>query len=175
MTAPAPHDGNRELRIVALSITVLSVVLGVYLFVQYSRVMSYVRSTIGYCAVGADGTENCVEPTRTPVWVSQALSPEECIDTALAWARECRGIKSMCDMYVEPVIRDCMASQDRAVYCDAIEPFAVTTYFGAAECRARGVRREVDKEACSNAYRAVASWCDRDRYDRGNGPAAAAP
>lgn len=157
---PAGYNGSRELWIVLGAVTAVSLLLGVYLFVQYSRVMGYVRQTIGYCAQLTEGDAACVEPTVVPPWQNRPYSPEECVDGVLQWARDCGGIKSMCDMYVEPVVHDCLQTQDRRLYCEAIAPFAVTTYFGASECRARGVRRDVDKEACANAYRAIASWCD---------------
>jgi hypothetical protein len=157
---PASHNGTRELLIVLGAVTAVSVLLGVYLFVQYSRVMGYVRGTIGYCSHLSDDDNTCIEPAVPPEWQTRAFSPEECVDGVLEWARGCHGIKSMCDMYVEPVIHDCLETQDRTIYCTAIAPFAVTTYFGASECRARGVRREVDKEACANAYRTIASWCE---------------
>jgi hypothetical protein len=155
-------SGGRGAMIVLGATLGASTLLAVYLFAQYSAMLSYVRATIGYCAVLEDGSRSCVEPPTPPPWKRDALTPEQCVDETLAWARDCHGIKSMCDMYVEAVIRDCMASQDRAVYCEAIAPFAETTYFGATECRARGVRRDVDKEACANAYRSIGAWCEEE-------------
>ncbi len=124
----------------------VSLVLAMVFFSGYSSVLSYVKTTLE-------------EPESPPAWDARALSPEECVDAALTWAEECQGIKSMCDMYVDHVMALCLGSQDRSTYCAAVEDTTATTRFGHGECGLRGTRRNVDAEACANAYRAIASYC----------------
>lgn len=123
----------------------LSVLMGCLFYWQYSKVLSYVRVTLE-------------EPETPLAWETRAHSPDECVGAALDWVAECEGIKAMCDMYIDRLIAMCMASDDRLEYCGAID--ASTTRFGHQECSVRGVRRNIDAEACSGAYRAIDSFCD---------------
>lgn len=167
MSPQALDPGTRSALKVLGAVFAVSTVLAFVLFWQYSRTLSYVRGSIGYCAHLADGQPpQCVPPLSPPAWTQRAFSPEECVDAAMGWAADCEGIKSMCDMYVEAVIRDCLTVGDRATYCDAIARVGETTEFGAVECRARGTRRDVDREACANAYRAIDAFCSDNRFER---------
>ncbi|MCB9532532.1 MAG: hypothetical protein H6698_01885 [Myxococcales bacterium] len=123
-----------------------STVLGVLFGYRYVEVMRYVRDTLDV-------------PTTPLAWDARPLSPDECVEQALTWASECHGIKSMCDAYVDRVIAMCLESQPRDAYCASVHDTAATTRFGYRECALRGVRRNLDAEACAQAYRAVASYC----------------
>ena len=123
----------------------LSVLLGGLFYWQYSSVLSYVRVTLE-------------EPETPLAWDERDLAPDECVAAAMDWVAGCSGIKTMCDMYVDQLIALCMAASDRSAYCGAID--ASTTRFGHQDCSVRGVRRNVDAEACSRAYRAIASYCE---------------
>jgi hypothetical protein len=155
MTEPAP-SGLRGAGIVLGLIFGVSTLLALYMFSRYSQTLSYVRSTIG-------DIDNGVMPQVEFPWASAELTPEECVDATLEWARQCTGIKSMCDMYVDRYMALCLESGDRNSFCHAIEGFTGTTEFGVPECRARGVLRNVDKEACAMAYRTVDGFCEVTR------------
>lgn len=133
--------------IVLGGVMLLATLLGVLFYVQYSRTMVYVKATLD-------------EPTEPLPWDERPLSAGECVDEAMAWASECRGVKAMCDMYVDHAIALCMRSQDRTAYCETVIVEAETARFGSAECRMRGVQRNVDAEACANAYKAILSYCE---------------
>lgn len=125
----------------------VSTLLGVVLLAQYSRTMAYVKRTID-------------EPQQPFVWESRQHTAEECIDATMAWAQDCRGVKSLCDMYVERYVGLCLESADRVEYCSAIGNAREDAHFGVEECRARGTQRHVNAEACANAYRTIASFCE---------------
>jgi hypothetical protein len=142
-------DGAGMIGAILLTTFTLSVLMGALFYRQYSKVLSYVRITLD-------------EPDGALVWDERPHSPDECIGAALDWVAGCDGIKSMCDMYVDRLIAMCMGSRVRTDYCDAID--ASTTQFGHQECSVRSVRRNVDAEACSRAYRAIDSFCDSLEY-----------
>lgn len=146
--SPVPAERSAQTAWIVLAVTFLcSTLLGVFFFAQYSAVLTYVRTTLE-------------EPERPHAWETRIFTPEECIDAAIAWTGECRGIKTMCDMYVDQVMVLCMESQPRVAYCEALGDRTMTTAFGAEECFARGTRRNVDAEACSAAYRFIDGFCD---------------
>jgi hypothetical protein len=150
---PANDSGWRGAGIVLGTIFGVSTLLATYMFWQYSKTLAYVRNTIG-------DPDRGLEPVIPQAWHARPLSPEECVDATLHWTRECVGIKTMCDMYVERVIGLCMDTQDRNEFCHAIVDDSFTTEFGVPECRARGVRRNVNKEACANSYRTIDAYCE---------------
>jgi hypothetical protein len=152
-TPPSDTEGWRGAGVVLGVIFTLSTLLALYMFSQYSRTMAYVRVTLG-------DPDRGVMPTETQPWDLAALSPEECVDATLTWTQNCRGIKTMCDMYVERVMGLCMDTQNREAFCMAIVDDTGTTEFGVAECRARGVQRNVNKEACANSYRTIDAYCE---------------
>lgn len=125
----------------------LSVLLGVTFLYQYLTTMRFIR-------------EHLNEPATPHAWSVTPLSPDECVTEALDWARECRGIKSLCDMYSDRVMEYCMDSQPREAYCRSLGDITRTARFGFAECQARGVRRNIDAEICSKAYRFTATYCE---------------
>lgn len=151
-TAPAPirDDGNRSTWIVLAAITIGAIGLGFFLLYRYSEVLGYVKRTLE-------------EPAAPHGWTLTPYSPEECVDAAMAWASDCVGIKTMCDMYVERVVEECLGSQDRLQYCLTLGDTTGSTEFGVPECRARGVLRDVDKESCSISYRSIDQFCKRTR------------
>lgn len=133
----------------------LSTLLGVFFFWQYSRTMAYVKYTID-------------EPEGPLPYEVAAYSPEDCVDYSMDWAAECTGVKTLCDMYVDRVITLCLESQDRTAYCDQLGERTETAEFGVDLCRERGVQKNVDKEACGHAYRAIVGYCER-YYDMQDG------
>lgn len=149
MSTPTPvqYEKSGAGTIVAILGTTfaLSVLLGCLFYWQYSSVLSYVRVTLE-------------EPETPHAWDERTLAPDECVAEAMDWVAGCSGIKTMCDMYVDQLIALCMGSADRDGYCAAID--ASTTRFGHQDCSVRGVQRNVDAEACSRAYRAIASFCE---------------
>ena len=143
-----PAERSAQTAWIVLALTFLcSTLLGVAFFAKYSAVLTYVRTTLE-------------EPERPHAWDTRIFTPEECIDAAIAWTGECKGIKTMCDMYVDQVMVLCMESQPRVAYCEALGDRTMTTAFGAEECFARGTQRHVDAEACSAAYRFIDGFCD---------------
>lgn len=166
MTSPAPasssmnvpvlpqnDSGWRGAGVVLGAVFGVSLLLASYMFLQYSKTLAFVRDTIGEPDQG-------LLPVVPQPWHERPLSPEECVDATLAWTRECPGIKTMCDMYVERVVGLCMDTQDRNTFCHDIVDNSYTTEFGVPECRARGVRRNVNKEACANSYRTIDAYCE---------------
>lgn len=125
----------------------LSTLLGVVFYVQYSSTLLFVDQTL----------EN---PEAPLPWEVGEVTPTECVDFAMDWTSECTGIKSMCDMYVDRVISLCMRAQSRLTYCELVVDETSTTKFGHEDCRLRGVQRNINSEACSGAYRAISSYCE---------------
>lgn len=149
---PASPEGSARGAWIVLGVVfTLSTLLGLFMFRQYSAVLTYVKATLD-------------DPDAPPAWVDEPHSVEDCVDAALQWASECNGIKTLCDIYVERVVRECLDSRERDAYCIDIADVSETTEFGVTECRNRGVRRDVDKEACANAYRTIDTWCEDVRY-----------
>lgn len=162
-TPPAQSE-NGSARIVVLVLFLTSVALGAGLYYNFSKFLNYARVTL-------------VKPDEPPPWIANApLSPEGCIDEALEWARNCIGVKQLCDNYVTRVTQECMIAGEgtHLEYCQHIEALTASSSFGARECAARGVRRDVDAEACGNAYRAVDAHCqyvrDKARVEAGEEP-----
>jgi hypothetical protein len=146
VATPAPRSGAGAWWVLG-SLFAVSTLLGVVLLYNYSRVLGYVKRTID-------------EPVAPHPWESNPHTAEQCIDASMAWARDCRGVKSMCDMYVERYVGTCLESQDRTDYCAALGTATDDAHFGVEECRGRGTQKNVDAEACANAYRTVASFCE---------------
>lgn len=143
---------TRGLRIVVIILLLLAVTLGTLLFRNYSRFLGYVNDTL-------DERE---EPFP---WDGLDHTPiEVCVDASMSWAANCVGIKSLCDEYVTRYMNVCLGSESRRDYCSEFTfEDTASTKFGAEECAARGVRRNVDKEACAKTYRAIDSWCQYER------------
>jgi len=162
----SPPTGLRGAGIVLGAIFALSTLLAFYMFSQYSRTLSYVRQTIGEPDLD-------VAPTAPLPWAEAELTPEECVDATLLWAERCTGIKTMCDMYVERYIGLCLEAGNRDDFCASIRTFTGTSEFGVPECRARGVQRNVNKEACAMAYKTIDGYCEvvRRRLARDAGAA----
>jgi|GEM_PF-2392466 len=157
-----PQGTWKTAGIVLLLIFLMSVALGGLLFRNYAQFMNYAHKTLTH-------------PETPPPWIADGpLSPEGCVDAALDWARNCKGVKSLCDEYVTRVTQECMIEDDHVDYCFRIEDITASSHFGAQECAARGARRNVDSEACGNAYRAIDSHCqyvrDKARVERGEEP-----
>jgi hypothetical protein len=167
---PAPPDPTgRGAWWVLAAVLGASTLLALFMFAQYSRTLVYVRATIGQPDLG-------VAPAQPLPWtVDRRDTPEECVDHTLTWARECRGIKTMCDMYVEQMMSLCLQARDRTAFCQRVGSRTATAEFGVPECRARGVRRHVDREACSTAYRTIDGHCNRLRFELSRRAADAAP
>jgi hypothetical protein len=147
---------TRTARLVIIGLIILAIVLGTMLFMNYSRFLGYVDDTLD-------------DDEQTFPWEEVEHYPvEACVDSALDWAEACVGIKTLCDEYVTRYMNMCLGSESRVDYCNefTVEDTG-TTGFGAEECSARGVQRHVDYEACSKAYRAIASYCEfvRDREE----------
>lgn len=133
---------------VIVPVLILSALLAWNLGVRYTTFLNFAKDTL----------EN---PDAPPIWAQQALTPEGCVDAALDWARECHGIKSLCDVYVSHVTELCLASQDRSAYCRGLAGRSGLTEFGYEECQQRGVQRHIDNEACANAFRQIDTHCNR--------------
>jgi hypothetical protein len=152
-TVQYEKDGAGMIVAILATTFVLSAVMGALFYWQYSKVLLYVHTTLE-------------EPEEPLAWEVRAHSPDECVGAALDWVAECEGIKSMCDMYVDRLIAMCMGSDERTGYCAVID--GSTTRFGHQECSVRGVRRNVDAESCSGAYRAIDAFCDS--FEHGETP-----
>lgn len=142
----APRSGWGGAGVVIGVTLAVSFALALVLAFRYSAAMVYIKQTI----------EERPEPWP---WEVEPHTPEQCVDAAMDWAAECHGVKSLCDIYVERVVLACIMSADRRTYCEVVGDDAETTEFGAAECRDRGVRRNIDREACANTYRTIAEYC----------------
>lgn len=144
-------SGDRRYWPILVVLAVVALTLGGALYWNYSRLLSYVHHTLD-------------DPETPPAWETAELSVEQCVDEAIAWASECKGIKALCDEYVTRVMHDCLGSQSRLAYCEQFTPAdTASARFGFAECEARGVVRNVDLESCSNSYRAIDGWCSWER------------
>lgn len=155
--------GNLKAAVIVIGVVLLlSVVLGGMLFRNYSTFLSYAHHTL-------------TNPATPPPWIAEGpLSPEGCVDATLDWARECVGIKSLCDEYTTRVTQECLEQGDHDAYCEALGARTATTEFGLQECYARGTKRNQDSESCANSYRAIDSYCaylrDKAAVERGEEP-----
>ena len=146
-SSPAARENLRAALILIGGTIAVSVILGGMLFYNYSRFLSYAHHTL-------------TNPTEPPPWkTGEPLDPEGCVDATLEWAAACVGIKALCDEYTTRVTQECMERGDHRTYCIAQRELTQTTEFGLQECHARGTRRNIDAEACSNSYRAIDSYC----------------
>lgn len=160
--APDAKGNWKAAGVVLLVIFGFSVALGGLLFRNYAQFMNYAHKTLTH-------------PETPPPWKADPpLSPEGCVQAALDWAEDCKGVKSLCDEYVTRVTQECMIEDEHVDYCFGIEDATASSHFGAEECAARGARRNIDAEACGNAYRAIDSHCqyvrDKVRVERGEKP-----
>lgn len=124
----------------------LSVILGVVLWTQYRTFLLHVHETLR--------SPDIVHP-----WDETPHSPEDCVDATMAWAAECHGIKSLCDMYASYVMELCLNAGEHEAYCEEVQSQAVLRTFGAEECRLRGTRRNIDSESCAAAYTTIDDYC----------------
>ncbi len=162
--APTPPTQRswKSAGIVLAIIFMLSVALATVLYLRYRSFFVYIHQTLTH-------------PVSPPPWIADGpLSPEGCVDVAMAWATDCPGIKNLCDEYTNKVIEECMAQGDHSTYCYEIEDLTSKASFGAEECLSRGARRHMESESCGKAYTAIGGYCawlrDNDRIDQGLEP-----
>ena len=153
MSTPAPAvEPDNSLKWVASGVAVASIILGIVLYARYSEFRSYIRTTLEH-------------PEATPSWRLPGMTPERCVDQAMAWTASCHGIKNLCDVYTTRVMEECLQPLDLTTYCGQLTQIETIARFGQQECLARGVRREVSANSCSKAYKAIAETC----ADKGRG------
>lgn len=149
---PPAFEPDHSLKWVALGVAVAALLLGTLLYARYAEFRAYIRTTLEH-------------PTATPPWRLPGMTPERCVDEAMAWTASCHGIKNLCDVYTTRIMEECLAPLDLATYCGQLTEIEKVARFGQQECLARGVKREVSANSCGNAYKAIAEAC----ADRGRG------
>ena len=102
---------------------------------------------------------------------------------------DCPGIAPWCEAEVPVVMETCLASSDRAAYCDEVGDEVLSTRFGFEACKSarddkfgphegcRDPKVEADRYACrsfkkycAGAYRAIASHCRARNSDAATTP-----
>jgi hypothetical protein len=147
------YQPDATLRYVVLGIVLATVALSGVLAFRYRQFQNFVNETVD-------------SPKVPPPWTAAGMTPETCVDAGMQWARECRGVKGLCDEYVNRVVGDCIAPLDLTDFCARLSDVRTTARFGQRECAARGVRREVDSPSCGNAYKVIAERCGELQLER---------
>lgn len=104
-------------------------------------------------------------PDEPPSWVRRALTADDCVSEALAWAEPCPGFEEFCRRALPAVVGRCLASRDRRAWCEANDETLKTTNYGYDACReavetGRLEDSRMHRQRCAIAYRAVADWCE---------------
>lgn len=98
-------------------------------------------------------------------WKASQLGVEACIDYAIEWTLECPAMDTWCHGYMPDVLGRCLASSDRAGYCEQNHQAMGMTGYGFAECDERvsrvdeKYRKRATKKICAAAHRAVVAHC----------------
>ena len=131
-----------------LLVTSIPYARGVWL--EYQRFRDYTRATL--------------QGPGVP-WPGPAPTPEECVRAGIVWFASCPGLDDFCVDGLKEVIRRCMKSQDRTLYCTDLDRAWASTRFGYHACE-KTIASQTDpalKDAfeahCGLAYREVAHHC----------------
>mgnify|MGYP001185885804 CR=1 FL=1 len=126
---------------------------------EYDRFHGYMQATV-------DNLD------QVPVWeqqagTAQAFKPEQCVAWGIDWLEGCPGTKQFCEGALSSVVRRCVETADRGVYCEGLDQAWMTTGFGYHDCEDRvnrlpedekGMRKKREK-ACAAGYRSIANHC----------------
>lgn len=121
------------------------------------------------------GFSNYVKATldeATPAWETAPHTPEQCVLAGVDWIADCPGEDVFCEGGFRRVLRECMASQDRAAWCDAQKDAWAATKFGYHDCErmvaeASGeARKDLVDDYCGDGFRGVADHCKNLRRAR---------
>ncbi len=107
-----------------------------------------------------------IDPADLP-WTQAPVDVDTCVSWSVQWGMDCTGLESWCLNETPRLTLDCLASSDRAAYCEEAGDTVASTHFGYAECEA--LREQVQgrylkrahKKYCASVYRAVAEHCRR--------------
>ncbi|MCC6159242.1 MAG: hypothetical protein IT350_14425 [Deltaproteobacteria bacterium] len=137
------REGTRSARRVVVALILGSIAIGAIAFWRYrSSEVVLTRARIDIEAKG---------PT---------LSPPECVESVVDWARHCEAMKTLCDASMPRMTKTCVEAADRRAYCDELGRDAwMSARFGYDECERLGVDRTAMK-ACALAYRSIANHCE---------------
>jgi len=149
---PDPKRAKRLALIIIGALLVVAVPYGFAIFAKYGHFADFVAQTLD-------------DPAHPPRWKVEGLTPEDCVTEAVLWAAGCPGEWVFCDGGFRRVLRECMASQDRADWCAAHADWR-STRFGYHECEARiaaakdPARADAEDDYCGDAYRGLAAHCE---------------
>lgn len=91
------------------------------------------------------------------------ISGFECVTETLDWHdNTCDAVAKMCIDSVPRIVAECLAAQDRTALCAEIGNDEKPSQWAYNKCKARGVDRKSKKgikESCTQAWRALDSWC----------------
>ena len=120
------------------------------IFTKYRGFSDYVRVTLD---------------EGTPAWEAAPHTPEQCVLAGVDWIGACPGEDVFCEGAFRRVLRECMASQDRAAWCEAQAGAWAATKFGYHDCErlvaaADGPdRAALVDDYCGDGFRGVAAHC----------------
>ena len=174
-TGARPSAG-KLLAIIGGVVTLLTIVFSVTIFGHHKTYRTYRAQTLD------------AEDAAVP-WRDGEVSVEGCVDFAIRWTMDCPGIAPWCEAEVPVVMETCLASSDRAAYCDEVGDEVLSTRFGFEACKSarddkfgphegcRDPKVEADRYACrsfkkycAGAYRAIASHCRARNSDAATTP-----
>ena len=138
---------------VLAGVALVAVVGGTILARQYAEFNAYIRATVEF-------------PQQPKPWLAAGMTPETCVDQAMSWAASCSGIKGLCDEYVPRVMEECLKPLPLDDYCKRLNDVETRARLGQRECASRGVRPEVDAQACSKAYQSINDRCSFENRQR---------
>jgi hypothetical protein len=144
--------GVRVLVIIGVTLMLLMVVFGRATSKGYDEFTAYHEATLE-------------DPDNPPRWETEALDVSGCVDESLAWVEACPGVSSWCETTLSDVMGQCLDSQDRTAYCEAVGDAVGSTRFGFEECSARydqiegRFTRRYAKKHCALIYRVIAGYC----------------
>lgn len=137
------RERNRTSTRVVLALIIASVIIGVVAFWRYR--MSETALTQARLDIARKGA---------------ALTPEQCVETVVEWARRCEAMKTLCDASMPRMTKVCLEAADRAEYCARVGHDAMAaSSFGYDDCERLGGDRNAMK-ACALSYRAIANHCE---------------
>lgn len=146
------RTGVRVLVVIGVVLAILMVVFGTTTARSYDRFESYRQQTLE-------------DPDNPPVWETEALDVDGCVDAVLDWIEDCPGVSSWCQGSLPDVTNKCLATRDRTAYCESVGTEVGSTRFGFDECSARydaidgHYARRYAKKHCALIYRTIAGMC----------------
>lgn len=124
-----------------LFLFVLSVILGVVVFKNYSHSAKVITSSLDLMQKQA-----------------QQLSIEDCAHQTITWYAQCDAMQQMCDDTVSRMAKVCLSNGSKEKQCEKYGSQVHGYNFGAEQC-APYMKNKTMKKACADTWQAVADYC----------------